>query len=269
MVKSICPIATAAGALCLLLAACDPSTVEIGFEPDVGDRYEFESDVTTDVETTLDGDTEARSDESMLSAAEEVVSVEDDEVTIEVALERDGVPARTYSVRYNRGDRLSAIDLIEGAPAEAVGLDLATDLPADLAGPPSGPLDVGMRWEIARTVEATDGEEDEPILITGAGRVRSLGVQDGRDVAIVEVTLEVPIRSRIDTASGLVHLSGTQVSVSTSTYDLTDGAVRSDETTITGSVDLVIEPPEGIEAAAVPGSIDYEVTTDTRRVAAT
>ena len=230
----------------------------------MGDGYRFRSDVRTEVERTIDGETTVEDASSVLDATERVVSVDDDEVRIEVTLERDGTTQRTYEVRFDRGDRLTAIDLVEGVPADALGLDLATDLPADVASPPAGPLEPGTRWEIERVVEIAG--QAEPIVVRGKGRIDSLGVVDGNEIAVVVVDLEVPIRSMIDTADGMVTVRGTQRSTSQTTYDLADGAARSDRTDITGDVGVVVEPPAGIVAAPVEGSIAYRVETRTQRV---
>lgn len=248
----------------LVVAACDPHTIEIRFDPAVGDGYRFRSDVRTEVERTIDGETTVEDASSVLDATERVVAVDEDEVRIEVTLERDGTTQRTYDVRFDRGDRLTAIDLVEGVPADALGLDLATDLPADVASPPSGPLEPGTTWEIERVVEIAD--QTDPIIVRGSGRIDSLGVVDGYDVAVVLVDLEVPIRSRIETADGEVTVRGTQTSRSRTTYDLTDGAARSDRTDISGDVTVIVQPPTGIVAAPVEGSISYLVETRTRRV---
>lgn len=248
----------------LAVAACDPHTVEIRFDPAVGDGYRFRSDVRTEVERTIDGETTSEDSSSVLDATERVVAVDDDEIRIDVTLERDGTTQRNYEVRFDRGDRLTAIDLVEGVPADALGLDLATDLPADVASPPPGPLEPGTTWAIERVVEIA-GQVD-PIVVRGSGRIDSLGVVDGNDVAVVVVDLEVPIRSTIETADGEVTVRGTQQSRSRTTYDLADGAARSDRTDITGDVSVIVEPPTGVVAAPVEGTIAYRVETRTRRV---
>ncbi|MDE0803377.1 MAG: hypothetical protein OSA99_08640 [Acidimicrobiales bacterium] len=248
----------------LVLSGCDPHTIEIRFEPAVGDAYRFRSDVRTEVARTIEGETTTEDASSVLDATERVIAVDDDEVRIEVTLERDGTTQRTYDVRFDRGDRLTAIDLVEGVPADALGLDLATDLPADVASPPPGPLEPGTAWVIERVVEIA-GEAD-PIVVRGTGRIDALGVVDGNDVAVVVVDLEVPIRSTIETADGEVTVRGEQTSRSRTTYDLTDGAARSDRTDITGEVAVIVAPPDGIDAAPVEGAIAYRIETRTRRV---
>ncbi len=251
-------------ALVLLLIACDPQTVSIRFDPAVGDSYRFRSDISTRVERTIDGETVTEDDDSVLDATERVIAVDDDEITAEVTLERDGATRRTYEVRFDRGDRLTAIDLVEGVPAEALGLDLANDLPADVASPPAGPLEPGATWTIERTFEVAG--QPNPVTVRGRGRIDSLGVVDGNDVAVVEVELTVPIWSTIDTTDGVVTVRGTQHSSSRTTYDLADGAARGDRTEISGDLDVVVEPPPGIIADPVRGTIGYRVQTRTERL---
>lgn len=252
-------------ALVLGLAACDPGTVGIRFDPAVGDTYRFRSDISTRVLRTIDEETTVEDADSVLDATEVVTAVDDDEITVAVTLERDGATQRSYEVRFDRGDRLTAIDLVEGVPADALGLDLANDLPADIASPPVGPLEPGETWEIRRVVEVA-GRAD-PIVIEGVGRIDSLGVVDGNDVAVVIVELSVPIRSVIETSDGTATVVGMQSSSSHTTYDLEDGAAREDRTDITGDVDVIVQPPEGIEADPVEGEIRYEIGTRTVRVA--
>lgn len=253
-----------AAALALVLAACDPGTVGIRFDPEIGDTYRFRSDITTRVVRTIDDETSVEDADSVLDATEVVTAVDDDEITVAVTLERDGATQRSYEVRFDRGDRLTAIDLVEGVPADALGLDLANDLPADIASPPAGPLEPGERWEIRRRVDVA-GQPD-PIVVEGVGRVDSLGVVDGNDVAVVVVELSVPIQSVIETSDGIVTVSGTQTSSTRTTYDLDDGAARQDRTDITGDVAVVVEPPRGVEADPVEGAIRYEIETRTVRI---
>lgn len=254
----------AAIALTLALVACDPATVGIRFDPAVGDTYRFRSDISTRVVRTIDDETTVEDADSVLDATEVVTAVDDDEITVAVTLERDGATQRSYEVRFDRGDRLTAIDLVEGVPADALGLDLANDLPADIASPPAGPLEPGETWQIRRVVEVA-GQPD-PIVVEGVGRIDSLGVVDGNDVAVVVVDLSVPIRSVIETPDGTVRVEGTQSSSTRTMYDLDDGAAREDHTDITGEVDVIVDPPAGVEADPVDGEIRYEIETRTVRI---
>lgn len=252
-------------AAALLGAACEEHTVAIRFDPDVGDRYRFRSEIVTEVERELDGERTGDSATAILDATETVMEVGDDTVTVEVTVDRDTAPTRTYEVRYDRGGRLSAIDLVEGVPTAALGVQLATELPPDVASPPDGRLEPGARWDIDRTFGGDGG--DGPSRVTGTGRVDSLGVEDGRDVAVIVVDLEVPVRSTVDTDDGRVTIVGVQRSRSRTTYDLADGAPRRDRTDIEGSLDVLVEPPAGVTAAPIPGRIVYRVETRTLRQA--
>lgn len=247
-----------------VLAACEPHTVRLSFQPSVGDELRFRSEVTTEVRRTLEGEVQEVTDTAVLDATERVVAVDDAGIRVEVAVSRDGSAARTFDVRLDETSHLTAIDLIEGVPAEALDLELGTDVPSEVAGPPPGRLEPGERWTVERPVHL-DGVE-EPLLIEGRGRIESLGVEDGTDVAVAVVELEVPVRSVVSTEDGTVTLFGTQTTTSRTAYDLSDGALHRDRTTIVGTVSLLVEPPAGVDVTALQGAIDYEVRTHTRRL---
>lgn len=255
----------AAIGIVLALSACEEHTVAVRFEPEVGDVYRFRAEIETAVTRTLDGEQTEQVDDAVLEATETVRSVGDDEVLVQVALQRDDAAPRTVDVRLDRASRLTAIDLIEGVPAEALGLDVATDLPADITSPPTGPLEPGARWRIER--EVTIGELPRPVTVTGTGRIDSLGVEDGHEVAVAVVELVVPVRTMVDDAEGRVRLVGTQHTRSETAYDLADGAMRRDRTVTDGDVIVIAEPPAGVEAAPIRGELQYRVETRTRRLA--
>ena len=105
-----------------------------------------------------------------------------------------------------------------------------------------------------------------PFTVRGSGQLVSLGVEDGEDVAVVVVELEVPVRSVAETDAGRVTVRGTQTVVSRTTYTLADGAARADRTRIEGEAKVTVEPPAGIVASPVAGSIRYSISTETHRV---
>lgn len=247
----------------LFLAACEEHTVTIRYAPDAGDEYRLRSEVETEVVRTIDGETDVERSTSQLNATETVTAVGEDEIAVEVRVERDGSPSRTYEVRFDPTGHLSAIDLVEGVPTEALGIVLTTDLPADISSPPPGPLEPGQTWTIERTITGPD--RDEPARVLGTGRLDSLGVVDGHEMGVVVVEVSVPLHSVMDTADGRVTVRGTQTVVSRTSYDLDDGTARSDTTDITGDVDVLVEPPSGIDAPPVPGTITYVIETRTRR----
>lgn len=256
--------AVAASTLVLVLAACEEHTVAVRFEPEVGDVHRFRADVETEVIRTVDGVTTDEDDAATLDATQTVQAVTDDEVLVRVALQRDDAAPRTVDVRLDRASRLTAIDLVEGVPAEALGLDVAMDLPADIASPPTGRLEPGDRWEILREVSLD--AVSRPVLVQGRGRIDSLGVEDGRDVAVAVVELDVPVRTIIDSDDGRVRLVGTQRTTSETAYDLGDGAMNRDRTVTVGAVEVIAEPPAGVDAEPIRGDIEYRVVTHSRRL---
>jgi hypothetical protein len=249
------------------LAACEEHTVAVRFEPEVGDVYRFRAEIGTEVVRVLGGDETHEVDDAELEATQTVRAVADDEVLVRVSLQQGDAAPRTVDVRLDRASRLTAIDLIEGVPATALGLDLAMDLPADISSPPTGPLEPGDRWVIER--EVSMGELPRPVTIRGRGRIDSLGVEDGHDVAVAVVELEVPVRSVVDAEGGQARLVGVQRTVSETAYDLADGAMRRDRTVTRGEVSVVAEPPPGIEATPVRGDIRYRIETRTARIGTT
>ncbi len=248
------------------LAGCRASTVTIAFDPAAGDRYHVESQVDTEIARSVSGTVDRNRATSHLDATERVVSVHDHEVSIEVTVVRDGGAPRTYEASFDPTGRLSSIDLVEGVPVQALGLDLATDLPADISSPPARPLAPGETWTIERDIPDPNG--GRPFAVRGSGRLASLGVVDGDEVAVVVVQLEVPVRSVTDTEDGRVTVRGSQTVVSRTTYALSDGAARSDRTRIEGRAKVTVDPPAGIVAPPVSGSIRYSVATETHRTRA-
>ena len=132
-----------------------------------------------------------------------------------------------------------------------------------MASPPAGPLEPGARWTIDAPIELEGVAE--PQHVTGTGRIDTLGVEDGVEVAVAVVELQVPVRSIVETADGRVTLFGSQTTSSRTAYALDDGALWRDRTTIDGDVSVIIEPPAGIDVQPVQGDIHYRVTTRTRR----
>lgn len=236
----------------------------VRFEPEVGDVHRFRADIETEVVRTVDGVTTDEDDATTLDATQTVQAVTDDEVLVRIALQRDDAAPRSVDVRLDRASRLTAIDLVEGVPAEALGLDVAMDLPADIASPPTGRLEPGARWEIVREV-SLDGSA-RPVLVQGRGRIDSLGVEDGREVAVAVVELDVPVRTVIEGDDGRLRLVGTQRTMSETAYDLGDGAMNRDRTVTHGTVEVIAEPPAGVDAEPIRGDIEYRIVTRTRRL---
>lgn len=246
-----------------LLAACEPATVSIAYTPAVGDRYDVVSLVTTEVTRVLDGETatDARSDR--LEASETVTGVDDDTVEVTVEVRRGGERSREFVTAFDRSGRLASIDIVDGVAAETLGVDLPADLPAAVTRPPATTLAPGDRWVIASTALA-----DGTSFVSGRGAVVRLGVDDGVDVAVVRLDLDVELVHETATRNGTVTIAGRQTIEITTTYDLGGGFARAELTRIGGRVDVLVTPPAGVESAAVTGTIDYTVSIETARTVA-
>jgi hypothetical protein len=256
-------VAALAAVALLVGPACEEHTVAVRFDAGVGDRWVLRSTIETEVVRTIAEERSVERTRSRLRATESVIDVDDAGYDVEVTVARDGADPRTYEVRFDRSGRLSAIGLAGEDPTEALGVPLATDLPADVISPPAGRLEPGERWEIDRRVRLPG--RPAPVRVRGAGRIDSLGVEGGRDVARAVVEVVVPVRSQSETPAGRITLVGSQTVTARTAYDLVDGTARRERTTIAGDTDLVVEPPAGVDAPPVPGSLRYDVRTETDR----
>lgn len=245
------------------LAGCEPHTVAIDFDPEIGDRYRLRSVIDTEVSRTIQDETTVDRSTGRLLATERIVDVGEDDVEVEVTVVRDGAAARTYEARFGRTGRLSTIVSVEGLPTDVVGVDLAAELPSDIASPPAGRLEPGTTWIIDRRI--TLAGRPGTVRARGSGRIDTLGVEDGHEVAVAIVELTVPVRTVVGSEGGRVTLVGTQTARSETAYDLADGTARRDRTEIVGETDAIVEPPAGVAAPPVRGTVRYEITTESDR----
>lgn len=234
-------VAFAAGVA--LLAGCDDGTVRLDGAPEIGarsvHRYELEATITR----FLQGEEPAVSEVDVTVDTEaEVLELTDDGVRAEVTIRRRGEGPRTAQVVLGRGGTLQDLELVEGLPAAATGLDGFAALFAAAELPPDEPLRPGDRWVV---------RED---AVQGSGRLERLAVVDGEPVAVVRSDV-LELLDGTD-ASGL---EGELRTSATTTYDLGDGSVRRSTSTSSGSVDALIQPPEGVDAEPVQATISYDV----------
>ena len=251
--------ALAALAVAVVIGACEPSTVTIGFEPRPGDSYEYRYTVTTDVTATLEGEPERRrSSRTVLDARVVIVDVSDDSVRADVIVSRQGGAPRTLQARFARGEHLTGIDLVGGVPTDTLGLEGLDELIGAAAlAPPERELAPGRSWDASSDARASG--------ITGRGRVDRLAVEDGRELAVVVTQFVTPVVTTTDGAAR-TSLEGTQRTRTRTAYDLVDGSVRRGTATTVGHATVLAEPPPGIVSEPVTGTIRYELRIDTRRI---
>jgi len=246
--------AVTVGALALL--GCRPGTVSLGVAPREGDtyryRYEIELSLTRIVEGSAPEVTELV---ATLISDQEVLEVTEDGALVEVTLTSDGTAPRTAVVQLDRAGSLQAIEEIEGLPSDEIGLPAAGSLLASTSiEPPDRPLAPGTRWTI------DDGD------ITGTARLDRLGVIDDHEVAVVRASLMEALRETVTAEDSEVTLDGDLRSVTSTTFDIADGAVREADTQAEGNVDLQISPPTGVTAPPVMATISYELRVRTTRL---
>jgi hypothetical protein len=188
-----------------------------------------------------------------------------DTTRIEVTLDRPGVGARTFVMRFDRAAQLTAVESVEGIPAEALGeLGLSEIFPAAAGAPPNRRLRPGDRWAIDDLVQLPG--MDAPARLSGEGRLVELGVVDGHDTATVTSSTTLPVTSRSTAANSSQTLSGTETTTITVVYDLADGAVRHSTSVTRGQFAVVLTPPTGDTTAPIAGRVSVEVRSTIDRV---
>lgn len=244
-----------------LLGACDPDTVMVAYDAEVGDTARYRAEIRTDVTRVLAGERTRDRQVDRIETTQEVLSSDDGETMVEVdVLPETGAP-RTFVARLDRAGRLDTIDVVDGVSAGALGVDPGDGLPVGLLAPPPGELRPGQRWQIEEPFAVA--ALSEPLAVRGTGRVVSLGVEDGRDVAHVEVTVSMPVRSVVATSDGSVTVFGRQELSSKATYDLDGGGLVRERAVVDGEADLIVQPPPDVDAAPLRGTIAYTVTSET------
>src|SRR5205085_12067235 len=167
------------------------------------------------------------------TASHRVLDAHNGTTRVEVRLERQGGGERTFIMRFDRAAQLTAVESVEGIPAEVLGsLGLSEIFPAAAGAPPARPLRPGDHWVIDDQVQLAG--MDAPTRLAGAGHLVQLGVVDGHKTATVSSTTTLPLTSTSATSDGVQTLTGTQITTITVVYDLADGSVRHSTAATTG-----------------------------------
>lgn len=254
-------------AMSLAAGACGDGAVRLAFRPSPGDRFTYEITVHSTTSTRVDGVDDRDADERIVLRAEhEVLRAGPQGSTVRVRLREVSDPGgttRTFEVRLDRSAQLSAVERVEGLPAEVLGdLGLSEIFPAAAAAAPDRPLQPGGRWEIDDTVDLPGLEGAH---LTGTGRLSRLGVEDGRDLATVRTDVELPVRRSLEVAGTRLRLRGTQRTEATTTYALGDGAVERSTATTRASFTVLLHPVAG-DGAPTSGTLRVEVRSESRRL---
>jgi hypothetical protein len=237
------------------LGACRAGTVRIEPVPHPGDRARYRYDIEATITRSLDdGKPTTTTIGTELIADQEVVALTDDGVEADVTLRRDGAAPRTARVQLDSTGAIHGIELVEGLSSDSLGLAQLGALLPPMTAPPAGPLAPGAHWSISEGA------------LQGHGRLARLDVADGADVAVVDTSLIEAIDDAVAAGASAVTLLGELRSESTAAYDIADGSIRRSSARSRGEVRAQIEPPPGIDAAPVLGTISYDIRVRVTRL---
>jgi hypothetical protein len=250
----------------LLASSCRDDHVKIVFDPKPGTVLAYDVHVVQSSTTALAGQApqSSSSPPADLTARQRVLDANGGTTRVEVELARAGIGTRTFIMRFDRAAQLTAVESVEGIPADALGsLGLSEIFPASAGAPPDRPLRPGDRWNIDDRVQLAG--MDAPARLVGVGRLVELGVVDGHNTATVSSSTTLPLTSTSSTPQGVQRLSGVQTTTITVVYDLDNGAVRHSRAETTGRFDVVLSPPAGQPGTPIPGTLTVDVKSEISR----
>ena len=255
------PVALAAACLAAAsVGACTPGAVRLAFRARPGTEYRYAVEVHAETTTSVQGQTPThRVTDQHLVAEHRVVASDGSGVVVDVRLSGDGVQERTFRVRLDRAAALTEVERVDDLPAQVLGdLGLSEVFPVAAGAPPNRPLRPGTRWSLDQPVQLAGSAATR---LRGTGRLKRLGMVDGRRAATVDTTYSLPIRQQMGDAS----MSGTATTAISATRAIADGAVVEVDAHTTGRFVLQLSPPAGVAGAPVPGTVSIEVRSTTRR----
>lgn len=265
MVRHRSPVVAAALAA-VALSACRPDTVAIAYRPQTGTQHRYRITVDAETVTTIEGRLPRRTTSSfVLGASHRVVRADANGATVQVVLQAAGEESQRLLVRLDRAGQLTEVESIEGVAAAGLGqVGLAEIFPASAGAPPMRPLAPGDRWTVDEPLQLPGAR---PARLTGRGRLESLGVVKGREVATVATVLRLPVRgySGGSGAGGTAVLDGSQSTTSRTTYALADGVVESATATTRSSLRIELAPPDGTDASPLHGTVVIRVRSHATR----
>jgi hypothetical protein len=183
---------------------------------------------------------------------------------VQVQLKEPGAPTRTFVVRFAPSAQLEAVETVEGLPATALGrLELPEIFPAGAGAPPLRPLAPGARWTSSQPVTLPGGGGGR---IRTSGRLARLGVVHGRKVATITAQTRLPLVTTSAVNGGQLSIDGVEVSDIDASRVLGDGSVLEASSTTRGSFTISLQPPQGTPGGSIPGTLDVEVTSRTKRL---
>jgi hypothetical protein len=243
-----------------LLAACAPGTVRLAFAAHPGARFRYAVDVHAETVTVIPGQPGSRQvTDQHLTADHRVVSADRSGVVVDVRLQGEGVPERTFRVRLDRTASLTQVERVDDLPVEVLGeLGLSEVFPAAAGAPPNRPLRPGTRWSLDQPVRLNGAP---PARLTGSGSLDRLGVVNGRRVATISTTYTLPVRQQVESST----LDGSARTEISATRSVSDGAIEVVSALTMARFSLTVNPPPGINGVPIAGTLTVEVRSTTRR----
>jgi hypothetical protein len=261
------PLATAALALLLavVVTGCRPDTVRIAYHPATGSRAAYEVRVRTKTVLSLAGrDPVRRSSSAIVRATQTVLGSDPSGGTrVQVRVERAGSSPRTFVALLDRAAHVRAIESVEGLPVSVLGdVGLPELVPSAASVVPDASLRPGQGWaiDVPLTLPGT-----APSRLRGSGRLVSLGVVDGHDVAVVRATTRTDVARTTSVPEGGIHVDGTQSTVSTTRHALSDGSVVEASSVTSASFTVTLSPPRGVSGQPVDGTLRVVVRSTVSR----
>ena len=141
-------------------------------------------------------------------------------------------------------------------------LGISEIFPAAAGAPPDRPLSAGERWSIDDRLRLPGSAASR---LRGGGHLVELGLLGGHKVASISSETRLPVSSVSQLRGGQLSLTGVEVTDSSATRELADGAVARAGSTTRGTfrVSLASTTAGG---SPVGGTMDLEVTSTTRRL---
>lgn len=259
------PAAVLAVLVSATLLACNDDRVVLSFRPASGASYRYDATVSSTTTSQLPGSPQQSvADRARLHSTLKVLDATGQTARVQVIVSREGAGDRRFVMLFDRAAQLTAVESVEGIPADALGqLGLTEIFPAGAGAPPQRPLRPGETWRIDDSVKLNTG--DAPARLRGYGRLSELGVINGRRTATVVSSTELPVRSVSVGADAQRTLAGTQRTELRVAYDLDDGAVRHVSAVTTARYAVTFSPPAGEQGQAVVGSLTIVVRSEIDR----
>jgi hypothetical protein len=256
-----------AAVVAMVTTGCQDDHVTIAYQPKPGATFTYAIHVASTTTNTFPDRPVAPPPGLVpadFTARHRVLDAQGGTTRVEVRLAREGLGERTFVMRFDRAAQLTAVESVEGIPAEALGsLGLSEIFPVAAGAPPDRPLRPGDRWTIDDQVQLAG--MDAPARLTGTGHLVQLGVVDGHKTATVTSATTLPLTSTTASSVGVNTLTGTQTTTITVVYDLADGSVRHSSAQTIGQFDVLLGPPAGQPGAPITGTLRVELRSEIRR----